>query len=755
MLYPAPMPMLRPVRTRFDPERMFRPQSLAVLGTGRLADQVLANIRAAGFAGDVHVTDDAATLPTIDLAVLTGQGTPIGGILPRLAAKNIFAAVALGLAPDIVEASLATGVRVLGGGSFGVAAPGLKLNATLSHLVPRAGRVALVSQSAALCRAVLDWAEPNGVGFSQIVGIGGNAGVGFAQTLDFLSRDPGVGPVLLDIRRVRNRRAFVSAARAAARLRPVIAIRAGSRLIDPSGVAEAVFDAALNRAGVLTVQRLEDLLAAAETLTRAPPARGEGLAIISNAIGPGQMAADAALAAGIGLATLAPETQAVLRLAFPGGEARGIVYVGVEAPTRMAEAAAMLAGAREVGGILTVFAPTGPADAAGIAALAAAPRGRTPLLVCAMGETTGAGHRRALAAAGIPAFASPEQAVQGFRHLLMDRRARAAARELPSGDVLSLAPDRGAVAGIFAGARREDRLALDGGEVRAVLAAYGVTGSAALRISVTEDLLFGPVIGLGQGRIEDRAFDLPPLNLPLAHGLVTHARAARGLPPPQQDELADSLVRTSQLVIDFPEIADLAFGTGPDGAAAASLTLRPPGETGALAIAPYPEELTERWEHAGEAFIIRPIRPEDAAAHGAMFARLTPEDVRYRFFSMLRELSPERVVRMTQVDYDREMAFVAVRPNGDTVGVSRLVCDGSGGGEFAVVVQPDAKGKGLARRLMERLAEWGRAQGLTSMTGQVLADNAPMLAFMRRLGFTLHRMADDPEVMEAKLDLAA
>jgi acetyltransferase len=683
--------------------------------------------------------------------VLCDDGADALGLFQRLARRGVYAAVVIGMLEGVAAAAAATGVRALGPGSFGIAVPAIGLHAIRSHLQAGAGRVALVSQSAALCRAVLDWAEPNGVGFSQIVGIGGNAGVGFAQTLDFLSRDPAVGPVLLDIRRVRDRRAFLSAARAAARLRPVIAIRAGSRLIDPSGQVEAVFDAALNRAGVLTVQRLEDLLAAAETLTRAPPARGEGVVIVTNAIGPGQMAADAAISAGINLAPLAAETREVLRLAFPGGDLRDIVYVGVAAPTRIAEAAALLTGAREVGGILAVFAPTGPDDAAGIAALAATPRGKTPLLVCAMGETTGAVHRRALAAAGIPAFASPEQAVQGFRHLLMDRRARAAARELPSSAVLSLAPDRAAVTALFAAARAAGRLALTAGEARSALAVYGIPGSPALRIAVADDALFGPAISLGQGRIEDRAFDLPPLNLPLAHGLVLHARDARALPRLQQDVLADALVRTSQLVIDFPEIAGLSFGPGDPRAA---LALRAPGAGSPLAIAPYPAELTELWEGKGEAFTIRPIRPEDSEAHHGLFGRLSPEDIRYRFFSMLRELSPERIVRMTQVDYDREMAFIAVRANGDTVGVARLVCDAQGGGEFAVVIQPDAKGKGLARRLMERLEEWGRAKGLASMTGQVLADNQPMLAFMRKLGFTLHRMLDDPEVMEAVLVLA-
>ncbi len=734
---------------RYHPERLFRPQSVALFGTGRLADTVLANLRQGDFPGPIHTGDDP---PTADLAIIATEGQPIGPLLPRLAAKNMYAAVALGLAPDIAEASAATGVRVLGAGSFGIACPALKLNATLSHLPPQPGRVALVSQSAALCRAILDWAEPNGVGFSQIIGIGGNAGIGFAQALDFLSRDPSVGPILMDIRRVRDRRAFLSAARAAARLRPVVALRAGSRLIDPTGRAEAVFDAALARAGVLTVSRLQDLLAAMETLTRARPARGEAVAIVTNAIGPGQMAADAALAAGIELAVLAPETQAVLNMLCPGEPVGGLIYVGTEAPTRLAEAAALLAGAREVGGILVVHAPTGPADETGIAALAATPKSlHLPLLVCAMGETTGAGHRRRLAEGGIPSFASPEEAVQGFRHLVQDRHARAAARELPPSAVLTLEPDRATVRRLIDDARAGGRMRLDPAESWGVLTAYGIDDTPALPIAVADDPLFGPAIGLGRGRIADQAFDLPPLNLALARALLQRLRSDRDLHPAQQEALADMLVRTSQLVIDFPEIESLAFEDS------AAMTLRAPGAASPLAIAPYPAELTETWNTLGDAhgetLTIRPIRPEDAAAHAAMFTRLTPEDVRFRFFSALRELSPERLARMTQVDYDREMAFVATRANGDTVGVSRLVSDVDGTGEFAVVVQPDMRGKGLARHLMQRLVDWGRQQGFSAIVGQVLADNAPMLGFMRALGFALHRSPDEPEVMEARLDL--
>ena len=117
----------------------------------------------------------------------------------------------------------------------------------------------------------------------------------------------------------------------------------------------------------------------------------------------------------------------------------------------------------------------------------------------------------------------------------------------------------------------------------------------------------------------------------------------------------------------------------------------------------------------------------------------------------MRVMSAEQTVRMTQIDYDREMAFVAVNDAGETVGVSRLAREPGGeSGEFAVIVQADMKGRGLASHLMRRLTDWGRAQGLKEMVGQVLADNAPMLAFVRHLGFTVHRMADDPEVMGAR-----
>jgi acetyltransferase len=292
-----------------------------------------------------------------------------------------------------------------------------------------------------------------------------------------------------------------------------------------------------------------------------------------------------------------------------------------------------------------------------------------------------------------------------------------------------------------------------------------------LRIQAGETALFGPVIRFGQGgtaadALHDVAVDLPPLNLPLARGMIARTRAAALLGELHDQKAADldavagALVRVSQLLVDFPEIAEIDLNplfASPAGVMAADawISLRPPDEIARLAITPYPEELVARFEGRTGPLLIRPIRPEDAAAHAAFFARLPPEDVRYRFFSALRELSPELTARLTQVDYEREMAFVAVREStGETVGVARLVHEfGSEEGEFAIAVQPDTKGSGLARHLMERLIDWGRSQGLHEIVGQVLSDNHKMLRFVRGMGFAVKRVPDEPDIVEARMAL--
>ncbi len=758
-------------------ERLFRPRSVSVIGAGTLTGrQVLRNLRAGGFAGTIDAVEQAGGPSAgADLSILC---LPAAGVVPALAvlgsrgerAPSGRLASAAGHAATVIvtssidatalrDAARDAGVRVLGPGSFGVIVPGLGLDASLSHIPARPGHLALVSQSAALCRAVVDWAEPNGVGFSHIVGVGGGADLGFDVVLDWLSRDQGTGAVLLDIRSIGEPRAFVSAARAASRLRPIVAIRAGGRLQDPSGRAELAFNAALRRAGVLVVERFADLLAAAETLTRAPQARSEGLAIVTNALGPGRMAADAALRAGLPLADLPGYAREVLGHSL-GSEViqapcGGLVYAGIAAPVRLAETTAMLAALPQVGGIVVIMAPTGfggpDGDEAGIAALQAARASvGVPLIACVMGEATGAARRRRLADAGLPVFATPEQAVRGFVHLVEDRRVRLAARELPASRVLAVAPDHRAARRTLDDARSSGRETLSPRQSARLCRAYGIVAEAGPEIEVlaADDAMVGPVIELRSVRGAARAVELPPLNLALAAGLI--ARADRRLA--KWDALAERLVQVSQLLVEYPQIASLSVRFG-GRALAAEVTLRPEGSAQRLAIAPYPVELAHEWTAGGRRFTVRPIRPEDAAAHGRLIERASPEDLRLRFFHAVRALSPEQMARMTQVDYEREMALIAVDDAGETAGVCRLVRLGGDArqGEFAVLVQPQAKGLGLARHLLACLCGWARGQGLTQIVGQVLAENAPMLGLVRALGFTLHVCETDRTIIEATL----
>jgi len=637
-------------------------------------------------------------------------------------------------------------------------------------------------------------------------------------------------------------------------------ICAGGRLEDASGTADAVMGAALRRAGVLRVAGLDDLLSAAETLARVKlsPRGGAGdrIAIVANATGLGQMAADAVIEAGARLADLPQEALASLTVLLPAGtHGSNPLILDPLAGTALGEAAAALAASPEVDTVIAVHAPVAGENAEVIAqALGAAAKATraAPVLVCWAGQATAGPQRATLARAGIAVFDTPEVAVRGALHLWQDRRNHLAAAELPGRDVLALTPDRATVRALFDKVRAEGRLELTEDEALSVMTAYGLptvqsrvaptvqhavaaagalgfpvvlklrspdihrkteVGGVALglrsanamrdaaaamletarrlrpdarldgfvvqreasrglelRLRLAEDRMFGPFIGFGLGGtaadlLGDEAFDLPPLNDALAKGLIGRSRAARLLagyrdhPAADIDAVQDALVRLSQVAVDFPEIASFGINplvARPDGVLAldAEGTLRPAGQAALLAIPPYPQEWVTRWTaKSGETLVIRPIRPEDAEAHAAFFHRLTPEDIRWRFFSQLRELPAQQIARMTQLDYDREMAFVAVREGAveEMLGVSRLIREHDGvSGEFAVIVDRQMKGQGLGRHLMERLFDWARTSGIQVIAGHVLADNVPMLSFIKGLGFEAKRSPEDDEVFEVR-----
>lgn len=819
---------------------MFRPRVVAVSGTGTLLGQrVVAGL--AGFEGEIRAEG-------ADLAIMADDAVDMPAALAGHVARGVKGAIVVSEVPGLAAMAKAAGIRVMGPHSFGMMLPGVGLNASVLPIMPAAGKVAYIGQSGALARTVLDWAVPNSVGFSQVIGVGGNVDMGFGLILDHLSRDAETNAIMMEIDWVRNPQSFLSAARAAARLRPVVALVPGLLLRDSDGLGRAAAEAAFARAGVLLTATMSEFLAAAETLTRVRPARDDGLAIVSNSVAAGRLAADDALSHGVRLAELGPETARVLEMTLGVAVKPGPLFAGRIGPTRLADVAAMLSSAPEVGGILVVHAPSGEGDEATIAALiACANTVKVPLLIVAMGEASGLVHRHRLAAAGLACFDTPEAAIAGFRFLLRNRANRAAARELPASKVLRVAPDVGAVQQIMADCRATKQELLVQDEALAVMAAYNVPVVAtlraaspqaaaaaaaqigfpvvvkagdpdmpfnrpaglvaldlpdagavlvaaqrmaarlpgagfvvqrqvlrgvALRIRVADAPFMGPVIGLGVGAgdLEDvsgLAVDLPPLNLPLAHSLIARSKVAamlaahRSQPAADIDAVAACLVRVSQLIVDMPEILlldlDPVFASE-DGVLAASgrILLRQPGEVrAALVILPYPAELSGIYEAKGRKFLLRPIRPEDADAYAALFARMPAEDMRYRFFSSVKNLPPEQIARMTDIDYAREMVIVAVDElAGETAGGARLVRNDTDGktAEFAVAVDAGAKGLGLASALMRAVIAWGKVQGVVEITGQILADNQPMLAFIKGLGFRIERVPGESDVVEAKLN---
>jgi acetyltransferase len=292
-------------------------------------------------------------------------------------------------------------------------------------------------------------------------------------------------------------------------------------------------------------------------------------------------------------------------------------------------------------------------------------------------------------------------------------------------------------------------------------------GAFELIVGATTDPVFGPVLLFGHGGtavevIADRALALPPLNLPLAHELIGRTRVARLLagyrdrPAADQEAICRVLIQISRLVADLPQVLEIDINpllADSHGVIAVDARVRiaPAAEAGdsRLAIRPYPSDLEEEIELDGHKVLLRPIRPEDEPAHHEFFTRLEPQDIRFRFFGVVKELDHSQLARYTQIDYEREMAFIAVPAlggpgsPGGTLGVVRAICDPDNErAEFAIIVRSDMKGQGLGAKLLEKLIRHLHAHGTAQVVGEVLASNEPMLALAKRLGFRVGRQRD-------------
>lgn len=605
--------------------------------------------------------------------------------------------------------------ELLGPRSFGAQRPHAGLNLSQHPVLARAGRVALLAQSRSIMAAVMDWAEDVHIGFSTAVSLGDEAVVGLSQTLDYLASDPRTDSIVLYLEDVGPAREFMSTLRAAASVKPVIVLKAGRADTDS---ADAIFDAALRRAGAVRVRYFVQLFSAVKVLgyTRRP--RGRRVVLISNGSGPPQLAMDLiGPDAAVLRADLAPATQRALAAMLEPDAASAnpvITYVPLT-PERIRAILDVVLDDTGVDGVLVLLAPDALADMPAVARELAliAPKAKKPVVSCFMGDAGMRPLRRMLDDAGTSAFRTPESAADAFGVLATHHYNQQLLLQTQPPEPATHVPDLAAAREILARVRADCRRELNTAEICTLLALFYVPlrdlpvdvavaepEFRSMAIRVRRDPQFGPVIRFGAGGPDavlsqsdrgfgaggpdvvlsqsDRSIDLPPLNGFLARQMIERSRLWRRVLAPRVGHLAaealqQALVLVSEMVSELPDIETLDIDPLYAGethlrAGGLRMTLaETPGcetpQTAGyphMAIHPYPARLVQVRRFAdGIPWVLRPIRPEDGQPLQDFIRGLSERSRYMRFVSMMRELTPRMVSRYTQVDYHRELALVA------------------------------------------------------------------------------------------------
>ena len=499
-------------------DSLFQPKSVAVVGADEEAGTVGAvlreNLFGSGFEG--HVMPISATAPAVagaisypdvdslpdtpDLAVIHTDPGSLRAYVEAFARRGTKAVIITSDAVDPGEERAAEarealahcarpyGLRILGTNSLGALVPRMGLNASFSPITPVSGRIAFVAQSQTIVSSVLSWAHARGIGFSHLVSLGDIVDIDFGDLLDYLANDPGTQSILLYIEQVTAARKFMSAARAAARTKPVLVVKAGRHGERPpiGGLhihaladTDAVYDAVFRRAGMLRVRGLEELFDAVETLAMAHPPRGERLAILTNGAGIGLIASDALLEDGGQLAELQADT--IDRLAsqlWPRWNRRNPVDIGgTGSPEVYGGALSALVEDRGVDAVLVInchSAVSSRTEAARAVASAVAGRRSPTILTSWVGDEMALDARRIFAEHRIPTYVAPDQAVRGLMHMVNYRRSRELLMETPPSVPESFSPDPGRARAPIERALAEGRAWLEDAEAMEVLSAYGV-----------------------------------------------------------------------------------------------------------------------------------------------------------------------------------------------------------------------------------------------------------------------------------------
>ena len=865
-------------------EALLRPKSIAVIGASEKPERagflMMRNLLDGGFNGPIlPVTPNhkavcgvlayanIASLPiTPDLAILCTHDCRNLTLLEALGNRGCKAAIILSAAPEQFPELKACAqrhhMRLLGPNSLGLLAPWQGLNASFSPVPIKKGRLAFISQSAAVANTILDWAQQREVGFSYFIALGDSLDIDVDDLLDFLARDSKTSAIMLYIEHISDARRFLSASRSASRNKPVLVVKSGrsqraQQLLNGQQGLDAAYDAAIQRAGLLRVQDTHELFSAVETLSHMRPLRGERLLIVSNGSAPAAMALDELIRRNGKLATLSDATQSALSEALPPFVTlRNPIDLRYDASAeRYLAPLKPLLDSSDYDTLLLIHSPSAAAPGGKtaellISAIRQHPRGkRITLLTNWCGEYSSQDARRLFTEAGIPTYRTPEGAITAFMHMVEYRRNQKQLKETPALPI-GLTANTAHVHQLIRQALAEGATQLDTHEVQPILEAYGLrtlptwiasdsveavhiaerlgypvaiklrspdiphksevqgvmlylrtaievqraaddildrvkrtypqarihgllvqsmanrAGAQELRIAVEQDAIFGPLIMLGEGGIEwhhetQAAVALPPLNMVLARYLIIQAvkggkiRSRGSLQPLDIPGLSRLLVQVSNLILDCPEITRLdihpVLASGSEFTLLdVSMQLAPvTGDPQArLAIRPYPHELEEKVTlRDNSQCLFRPILPEDEPLLKLFIDQVTKEDLYYRYFSEINEFSHDDLANMTQIDYDREMAFVAVRQNSEgpeIIGVTRAFSDPDNiDAEFAVLVRSDLKGLGLGRALLEKMIRYARSHGLSRLTAVTMPNNRGMIGLAQKLGFTIDVQIED------------
>jgi len=886
-------------------EHAIAPKSLVVVGAsnraGSLGKVVLTNILAAGFDGEIwpvnpkytevggrrcfNRVEDIDGIP--DFAVIMTPAETVPKIIDALGRKGTRAGVVItaglseanGLRQAMLDAARPFLFRVIGPNTVGMIVPAAKLNASFAHLPVRAGGIALLSQSGAIATSLIDWAADAGVGFSHIVSLGDMADVDAGDFLDLLAGDPQCQAIVMYLESIPNPRKFLSAARAAARLKPVVAIKAGRHAEAAKAAAthtgalsgaDRVVDAALRRAGILRIDGLAELFDAVGTIGRFSPLERAQVGIVTNGGGAGVLAVDRLMDLGCILAELAPATIRTLDTILPGtwSRANPVDIIGDASPERYRTAVEAVAADPAVDVLIVMNCPTGlasPVEAARaiVSTTSSGLISGKPVLTCWLGGQAAREGRRVLVEAGLASFDTPSNVAMAMSYLNNWSNARRALARVPSGVSGNAVRDRQAALAIFREVAGDGRRMLTEPEAKAVVAAYGVpvpetvvvkagemveqaaaqllersgkvavkllsktlthksdvggvvldieTAAAAqqaadgisrnlrqlgleaaidgfavqpmierkeaheLILGIHRDPIFGPVILFGAGGVSvevvnDTAIALPPLDDLLAADVIDRTRVGRLLagyrdrPPADRMALMTSLNAISQLIVDFSCIVSIDINpllADDRGVIAldARIEIDPaavecPTPNANLAIRPYPAEWERDLVIQGKDYRLRPIRPADAALYPSFLERVSADDVRLRFLAPRRSFPDQMLIRLTQIDYEREMAFVALDANsGELAGIARLYADPDHEiAEYGLLVRTDLQGHGIGWALLAHLREFAKADGLRRIEGIVLSENQDMLKMCREFGFAIERYKQDSRLFLVSLDL--